>query len=120
MGAVIIGISRAWMEPIERSPMRSARRMAALKVGHMLLVPIEEMEDSVSTRVEMPDGLIDKTICKVGAVRDSSVSMAVWLKAACCSRKFMRGFHVFCPFPRVPLAWAFPFPFFWGAFDKLP
>jgi len=65
MGAVIIGISRAWTEPIEHSLMRLARRIAALKVGHMLLVPVEEMEDSVSTQVEMPDGPIDKTICNV-------------------------------------------------------
>jgi len=77
IGTVIIGVSRAWTEPIDHSPMRSARHMAALKVGHMLLVPVEEMEDLVSTQVEMPDGLIDKTICKVGAVWDFSVSMAV-------------------------------------------
>ena len=77
MGAVIIGVSRAWTEPIERSLMRSARRMVALNVGHMLLVPVEEIEDSVLTQVEMPDGLIDKTICEVGAAWDSSMSMAV-------------------------------------------
>ena len=64
--------------------MRSARRMAALKVGHMLLVPVEEIEDLVLTRVEMPDGPIDKTICEVGAVWDSSISMAVCSNAACC------------------------------------
>jgi len=120
MGAVIIGVSRAWTEPIEYSPMQSARRIVALNVGHMLLVPVEDMEDSVLTQVEMPDGLINETICKVGAARDSSVSMAVCLKAACCSRKLMWGFHAFCPFPCVPLAQAFPFPFFCGAFDKLP
>jgi len=88
--------------------------------GHMLLVPVEEIEDSVSTQVEMPDGPIDKTICKVGVEWDSSVSMAVCLKAASCSKKLIQGFHAFCPFPHAPLAWAFPFPFFWGAFDKLP
>ena len=77
MGPVIIGISRAWTEPIERSLMRSARHMAVLKVGHMLLVPVEEIEDSVSTRVEMLDGPMDKTICKVGAAWDLLVSMAV-------------------------------------------
>jgi len=120
MGAVIIGISRAWTEPIERSLMRSARRIAALNVGHMLLVPVEEMEDSVLTRVEMLDGLIDETICKVGVAWNSSVSMAVWSNAACYSRKLTQGFHAFCPFPCAPLVWAFPFPFFWGAFDKLP
>jgi len=77
MGAVIIGISRAWTEPIEHSPMQLARHMVVLNVGHMLLVPVEEMEDSVLTQVGMLDGLIDKTICKVGVAWDSSVSMAV-------------------------------------------
>jgi len=100
--------------------MRLARRMVVLNVGHMLLVPVEEMEDSVSIQVEMPDGPIDETMCKVGAAWDSSVSMAVCSKAASCSRKLMWGFHAFCPFSHAPLVRAFPFPFFCGAFDKLP